>query len=354
MNPTQKRKLEESEPPNYQEIAEKYKDKLIILARAYAKLLNTIESYAAVQKSSANKMSKGRIQNNPNNSIEEDENAVTEENDDQLLCCSQLDDYKDSQEEESPSDFMTPLYKYKSTKPDLSMDDYNNCNNDNLTRYDSVASQKSTFFSTFIENCGDDLGPIPELDGLINLDSIYSIPPPLMEKIDDDASETDTILITNQSLFPCHVRVNVVVLVKDPNNSLNVFTSIKKDAYGDDAVFFPGGYLEMGESFEECANREINQQTGLSLQNIKYIHTTNNIFNCNKHHVTVFMSAGICNNDAKSLNPIICQEWTSYSWQQINEIASGKRKWKLYGPLLNLMRTEPSSLSQLFFNSVSP
>ena len=112
--------------------------------------------------------------------------------------------------------------------------------------------------------------------------------------------------------------------------------------------------LELGESFEECANREINEQTGLSLQNVKCVHTTNDIFNCNKHHVTVLMSAGICNDAAKSLSPITCQEWISYSWQQIDEFAPGKRKWKLYGPLLNLVRTEHISLSHLLFNSVSP
>ena len=352
MSPTKKRRLEDSEPTNYEELAEKYKEKLILLARAYAKLINTTESYAAFQQSSSNKTLNKGI--NIDNSIEEEENGVVEDKEDQLLCCSQLEEYNDSQEEEeeSPSDFLMPSFRIgRNSKSDLSIDEYDN--GDDLIRHESTTSQKSNFFTAFIENCGNDLGEIPELDYLINLGSIHTLSQPLIQHENaDDASETDTILVTNQSQFPSHARVNVVVLVKDPTNPLKILTTIKKDAHGGDTLVLPCGYLEMGESFEKCASREVKENIGIPIHNIKYVYTTNDIFNSNKHHVTIFMSAEC--DAIKSLESANI-DWESYSWQQIDEIASGtKQQLKLYAPLLNFVQTKPSSASQLFLTSVSP
>lgn len=53
----------------------------------------------------------------------------------------------------------------------------------------------------------------------------------------------------------------------------------------------PGGHLEFGESFETCAEREILEETGLHIQNIKFLTAVNNVFEAEKkHYVTVCMS----------------------------------------------------------------
>ena len=170
---------------NYEELAEKYKQKFIILARAYAKLLNTIESYEVAFQQS-------KIKINPKKS-----NASNNEEDQLLLCNEESTDNKHS------------LNRWESTKSELSMGsvtddivfgntpngDVTNATDDdapntmNLERYESVLSRKSTF-STFISQCGTDLGPMPELDCLLNATStIYknmslstpSMLPPLLE-----------------------------------------------------------------------------------------------------------------------------------------------------------------------------
>ncbi len=52
----------------------------------------------------------------------------------------------------------------------------------------------------------------------------------------------------------------------------------------------PGGYLEYGESFEECAAREVLEETGVKIKNIRFYTTVNNIFHEEKaHSITVFM-----------------------------------------------------------------
>ncbi|CAL5396513.1 unnamed protein product [Camellia sinensis] len=47
---------------------------------------------------------------------------------------------------------------------------------------------------------------------------------------------------------------------------------------GRDSYFPPGGHHELGESFEECAAREVKEETGLDIHNIEFLTVTNNIF----------------------------------------------------------------------------
>lgn len=55
----------------------------------------------------------------------------------------------------------------------------------------------------------------------------------------------------------------------------------------------PGGHLEYGESFAECAKREVLEETGLKVGNIKFLVATNDIFGEGKHYVTIFVTCTI-------------------------------------------------------------
>jgi ADP-ribose pyrophosphatase YjhB (NUDIX family) len=56
----------------------------------------------------------------------------------------------------------------------------------------------------------------------------------------------------------------------------------------------PGGHLEFGETFENCAEREILEETGLAIRNIQFLTATNNVMPAeNKHYVTVFVGGSI-------------------------------------------------------------
>jgi 8-oxo-dGTP diphosphatase len=60
-------------------------------------------------------------------------------------------------------------------------------------------------------------------------------------------------------------------------------------------IQLPGGHLEVGESFEACAKREVFEETGIVLdeREIDFLTTTNDVFSDERHYVTVFVVAKV-------------------------------------------------------------
>lgn len=61
----------------------------------------------------------------------------------------------------------------------------------------------------------------------------------------------------------------------------------------------PGGHLDFGEFFETCAARETLEETGLKIQDVRFLTATNSILKAeNKHYITIFMGA-VCEDGAE-------------------------------------------------------
>ncbi|CAL5399539.1 unnamed protein product [Camellia sinensis] len=91
----------------------------------------------------------------------------------------------------------------------------------------------------------------------------------------------------------------------------------------------------MGESFEECAAREVKEETGLDIHNIEFLTVTNNIFsdgaNRPEHHVGIFMRA-LPDHDQVPQNhePEKCGGWDWYDWNNLPK--------PLFGQLENMLQ----------------
>jgi len=104
-----------------------------------------------------------------------------------------------------------------------------------------------------------------------------------------------------------YVRIGIGVLILNKNQVLlgKRITSHNKDTWQS-----TGSHLEFGESFEDCAKREVFEETGLKVKNIKQIIATNDFFpKDNKHYVTIFMSCEYESGIPQLLEPNKCSEW---------------------------------------------
>lgn len=94
----------------------------------------------------------------------------------------------------------------------------------------------------------------------------------------------------------------------------------RKGALASGTWGLPGGHLEFGEDFETCAQREVLEETGLYIKNIRRATFTNDIFvNENKHYITIFMLADYDGGDAQVCEPDKCERWEWVEWETMPE-----------------------------------
>ncbi|MFH1401302.1 MAG: NUDIX hydrolase [Nanoarchaeota archaeon] len=110
-------------------------------------------------------------------------------------------------------------------------------------------------------------------------------------------------------------KVGIGVLVRLDNK---VLLGKRINAHNAGTWAFPGGHLEWYESFEDCARREVLEETGMTVKNVRFAGVTNDFFiEDEKHYVTIFM---ICDHDhgvAEIREPDKCTEWNWFSWDRL-------------------------------------
>ncbi len=91
---------------------------------------------------------------------------------------------------------------------------------------------------------------------------------------------------------------------------------------GSHAPYFsiPGGHLELGETFEQAAIKEVFEETGLLIKNPSVIAVTNNLRTFrdeNKHYVSVNLFANEFEGKCENKEPEKCEEWI---WCDVDKI----------------------------------
>lgn len=105
----------------------------------------------------------------------------------------------------------------------------------------------------------------------------------------------------------------------------------RRNAHGAGDWSPPGGHLDFGETPENCAIREVREETGLTIENARLGGVTNDIFlSEQKHYVTLFIIADCPAGTPELLEPAKCEGWVWYDWTALPE--------PLFLPLRNLLQ----------------
>ena len=82
------------------------------------------------------------------------------------------------------------------------------------------------------------------------------------------------------------------------------------NSHGENSYACPGGHMEFGETWEETAKREFLEETGLTVENPRFLGITNDIFEKdNKHYITISVIVDCPNGKPEILEPNKCSGW---------------------------------------------
>ncbi len=81
---------------------------------------------------------------------------------------------------------------------------------------------------------------------------------------------------------------------------------------------FPGGHLETGETVIECAQREVQEETGLEITAPRHLGFTDLLFEqAGRQYITLLVSADYHSGEAKALEPDKCAGWQWFDYRQL-------------------------------------
>ncbi len=87
--------------------------------------------------------------------------------------------------------------------------------------------------------------------------------------------------------------------------------------HGSGTFMIPGGHLEFGETFEETAKREVEEETGLKNITIKAVVSIGNDIAYDKHYVSIGILAESLEGEPYNAEPLKSQNWQWYDPQNI-------------------------------------
>ena len=86
----------------------------------------------------------------------------------------------------------------------------------------------------------------------------------------------------------------------------------------DDCWQFPGGHLEENESVTACAHREVQEETGLKIKNLRHLGFTDKPFEvAQQHYITLLVSCEYVSGEAERLEPEKCAGWQWFDYQKL-------------------------------------
>ena len=108
---------------------------------------------------------------------------------------------------------------------------------------------------------------------------------------------------------PKHPRIGLGIIIV--NSEGNILIGKIKGSHAQ-KFSIPGGHLEIGETFEQGAVREIKEETDLDIFNPDVIAVTNNLETFKqegKHYISVILLVKKYSGELKNMEPEKCESW---------------------------------------------
>ncbi|MEA3429949.1 MAG: NUDIX hydrolase [Nanoarchaeota archaeon] len=118
-----------------------------------------------------------------------------------------------------------------------------------------------------------------------------------------------------------------VIVIKDEK----VLLGKRMNAHGEGSWCFPGGHLEFNEEVQDCAAREVKEESGIEIKDIRMGTFTNDIFEKEgKHYVTLFVISDYHSGEVRVMEPEKCEKWEWFEWDKLPQ--------PLFVPIQNLLK----------------
>lgn len=128
------------------------------------------------------------------------------------------------------------------------------------------------------------------------------------------------------------VGVGVIV-----TKSEHVLLLKRKSVHGAGTWCPPGGHLEYGESPEECAIREVREETNVCIKEAKFTGITNDIFEeYEKHYITLWFEGQYVSGEPEVNAPYEMSEAGWFAWENLPQ--------PLFLPFQNLLQGKSYSI----------
>lgn len=114
------------------------------------------------------------------------------------------------------------------------------------------------------------------------------------------------------------IRVGLGLYIFNEKNE--ILLGLRKSKHAGGTWCPPGGHLEYGESFEQCAARETLEEAGLTVneKDIRLMTATSDFYTDNgRHYVTLHMATRVFKGTPKVMEPDKCERWEWFALDKI-------------------------------------
>ena len=111
-----------------------------------------------------------------------------------------------------------------------------------------------------------------------------------------------------------YTKISVMVMVVKGEK---ILLGKRKGSHGEGQFASPGGHLEYMESFSDCAIREIKEECGIEVQNMKFLFVANIKEYTPKHYCRIGLIAEWKSGEPQLLEQEKCESWDWYSFDNL-------------------------------------